>query len=289
MIKSGSVLKLFAVLALTAAVGPGRGAWAQEVDDDGNDLPEPALMVAQPQFMVAEEQFDQWVFGNLRNTTSAREHLKSKLAMQVDEIDRISKLNDAQKAKLRLAAAGDLKRVFERIEEKRKQFQLVRTDQQKFGAFYQEIQPLQQSLQQGIFGDGSLFSKTITRTLDSEQNERYQKIQSDRRRYRYRSRIDLAVALIDNAAGLSAEQRRRLTKLIVDETREPSKFGQYDYLVVVLQLSKLPEAKVKPIFSDVQWRLLGQQFAQAKGMEPFLKQNGFFEEPPEKPADGPPK
>ena len=40
-------------------------------------------------------------------------------------------------------------------------------------------------------------------------------------------------------------------------------------------LASLPEAKVKPIFEESQYRNLKRQFDQAKGLGVWLKQNGF--------------
>ncbi len=46
--------------------------------------------------------------------------------------------------------------------------------------------------------------------------------------------------------------------------------------MILLQAAKLPAAKLRPIFNDDQWRLLGRQLNEAKGMERFLSQNGFL-------------
>jgi hypothetical protein len=50
----------------------------------------------------------------------------------------------------------------------------------------------------------------------------------------------------------------------------------------MFQLSKLDEGKIKPIFDAVQWGVMSRQIAQAKGLERFLKSNGYLD------ADGEP-
>ena len=81
--------------------------------------------------------------------------------------------------------------------------------------------------------------------------------------------------------GLTADQRHRLVAVLAEETRAPKKFGRYDYQLVMLQASKLPEAKLRPIFSDDQWRKVRRQMDQTRGLETYLKTNGFL------PDDGP--
>ena len=86
--------------------------------------------------MVAEQNFDQWVFGNLRTLSAARARLDALLASKVDEIQRICRINEAQKKKLHLAGEGDIERLMDRVEEKRKKFHTIRFDQNKVGEFY---------------------------------------------------------------------------------------------------------------------------------------------------------
>jgi hypothetical protein len=81
--------------------------------------------------------------------------------------------------------------------------------------------------------------------------------------------------LLNNEVGFTDDQRRQLVKLLHEETRPPRRLGEQDYYVVLYQLSRIPESKIKPVFEDFQWRTLKQQLDQGRGMEFFLKQNGF--------------
>ena len=171
------------MLAFLGVAGIGSIARAQDFDDE----PEVPAAV-NPQFMVADETFDQWVFGNVQNGGGAKTRLKALLQLQIQEIERACKLSDAQKTKLELAGRGDLKRFNDRVEEKRKRFQLVKNDQQKFQNFFQEIQPLQAEVQAGLFGEGSFFSKTIAKTLDDDQAVAYADATRERQRFRYRAK-----------------------------------------------------------------------------------------------------
>ncbi len=81
--------------------------------------------------------------------------------------------------------------------------------------------------------------------------------------------------LLNNEVGFTDDQRRQLVQLLHDETTPPRSLGQNDYYVVLYQLSRIPEARIKPVFEDVQWRYLKRSLDQGRGMEMFLKQQGF--------------
>lgn len=263
-------------LALLATLAAAPAARAQAWDDDADEAEAEAVM--NPHMVVySDEQFDQWVFGGGKNLAVVRASTDSLLARQIEEIDRACGLTDDQKKKLRLAGRGDLKRFFDVYDEKKHKFQALKNDQNKINEIFQEIQPLQASIAAGLFGEGSIFAKTVGKTLDPPQAERFEKIAKEKRTYRYRARVELAVNLLDNYVGLTADQRHRLAAVLVEETRPPKKFGRYDYQVVILQASKLPEARLRPIFpDDAQWRKVRRQMDQVKGLELYLRNNGFL-------------
>ena len=120
--------------------------------------------------MMTDDQFDQWVFGGPRNSRAGSHKLDSLLTLQVDDVARMCTLSEAQKKKLLLAGRGDIKRFFDKVEEKRKKFAKVKNDQTKFNEIYQELVPLQAALNSGLFGDGSIYSKTIRRVLSEEED-----------------------------------------------------------------------------------------------------------------------
>ena len=141
---------------------------------------------------------------------------------------------------------------------------------------WQEVQPLQNELNTGLFGDESLLAKTVKRTLDSPQTARYETLLSKRRQVRHRATAEWFVVHVDKALGLTEDQRRRFIEVLVALVPPPQKFGQADYWYFMLESARVPEDKLKPIFDAPQWRLLSRQFTQARGMEPWLKQNGVM-------------
>ena len=97
----------------------------------------------------------------------------------------------------------------------------------------------------------------------------------ERRKFRYEAKIELVLSNLENSISLRAEQRQRLVKLLLDETEPPKKFGQYDFYVVLFQAGKLGEAKLRPILDDAQWQSLKKVLDQYRGMERFLKSQGY--------------
>ena len=86
--------------------------------------------------------------------------------------------------------------------------------------------------------------------------------------------------------GFRDEQRRKLVELIMSETQTPTRFGQYDYYLVMYQAGQIAETKLKPLFEDRQWALLNRQLNQNEvGMEQFLRIQGLL--PPLKEVEPP--
>jgi hypothetical protein len=230
--------------------------------------------------MIDDSNFDMWVFGNTRTASAARARIEARLKLQLDEIDRAARLTEAQKKKLELAGRGDIKRFFDRVEEKRKEFESVRTDQQKFSAFFQELRPLQLAMNAGLFGDESIFARTLKKTLDPEQTARYETVVIERRHYRQRAWVGLMLAKLDGQVGLTAEQRTRLNVLLLEETRPPRRSSSYDFQVMMLQLARVPQERLKAFLSDAQWKLLSQQFVYAQGFRQILIQQDLLPDGP---------
>jgi len=268
--------RLLAVVLLLAIVGAGRIARAQDgedlVEEDVNVAGAAPVVVMAPQFNV--DQVDNMVFNRLGGSVMARTRFDSALALRIEDLERTCGLTEAQKKKLKLAGRGDIKRVFDRVEEVKRAFQQNRTwPNNNIG---QAIQPLRVEVNAGLFNDDSLFQKTIKKTLNGDQAARYDSLMRERKLSRYRATAEWFVVHLDKALGFNDDQRRRLAELIVNDTEPPLRFGQSDYWYLLFQVSKLPEAKLKPILDVPQWRLLSRQFAQARGMEQWLKTSGIL-------------
>lgn len=249
-------------------------AWCIAAPDDVEQvkLPEPANR----QFFMDDNNFEVNVFQPSGNAKQARTQIETKLRLQLDELTRVCDLTDAQKQKLKLAASSDVKKVFDEYEVIRKKFHDSKHDQDAWNQAWQEVQPLQQKMQAGLFGDGSFFSKSIRKTLSEEQLSKFEDVNQERRRFRYRASIESAMVSLENSVALLHSQHEAIVKLLLEETKPPTSFGQYDQQVVLYQMSRVPESKLKPILNERQWKALQAQINLNRGMEQFLIQQGFL-------------
>jgi hypothetical protein len=234
-------------------------------------------------FELHEMNFDRWIFGNVGNSGTARDRLESLLMLSVGEVDRSCRLTEVQKKRLILAGRGDIKHFLDRLADARKVFDELRHDQNNINVIHLETIPLANSLRTGLFGNDSIFAKSIFSTLETDQAESYHKFLDERNLFRHQAKIRLAVMTIDQAIGMTGEQRQKLIELALRETKPASMpIPQYESQVVMLKISRIPEARFREFLDEPRWKALSRQFQQARGMEAFLKQNGYIDDPESK-------
>lgn len=223
-----------------------------------------------------DEQFDQWVFQQYGNASTARVRLKESLELYTEDVDQTCGLSDAQKQKLRLAGQGDIERFFRKFKKVKTKFQAIRNDQQKVNQIFNDISPLQAKLATGIFDRDSLLQKCLVNTINREQFLKYLKVDEERQRFHHEAKIGVIISLLDQAAPVTAEQRRKLSDLLRRETRPPRKSGLHDHYAMMHQAAKIDDEKFQQILDDIQWQVFNQQLGQMRGIEQWLKQNGFL-------------
>lgn len=266
-------LRFLLILALLVATATARRAFAEDVEEDGEEVAA-IFVAAQP--VWTDAQFDQWVFQHHRTKAAAHKNMLAQLSLQAQDVDRVCSLSESQRKKLQLAGRGDIKRFFDRYEVVKRKFQLIKNDQQKFNQIWQDISPLQVTMQTGLFHDDSFLHKSLKNTLNSEQFKKYDTVAEDRRAFRHRAKIELTVTLIEQGMPLTADQRQELIEFFVKETKPAKKSGQYDYYLILYQVSKLPKEKLQVLLDKTQLKVLNQQLDQSRGMEQWLKQSGYL-------------
>jgi hypothetical protein len=235
---------------------------------------EAARLAVVAQEVWPDEQFEQWIFQQDRNAAGARQRFDKLLAMQVEEIDRACQLTVAQKKKLQLTGRGDIKRFFDAYDKVKTRFRALNNDVQMLQEIQPDVNPLRTSLQAGLFHDDSLLYKSLRNTLTGEQFVRYDAIARERRAFRHRAAIELAVATLEQSMPLRDEQRRELISLLTTDTKPSRKAGPYDYYLIMFQLGRLPEEKLKPLLTATQWKVVNRKVAQFKAYEAILRRAG---------------
>jgi hypothetical protein len=138
-------------------------------DIDGKPITVKIEMMVQPGVRVmnlktavlARENFDHLVFGAMRPEEGRWNHLEELLFVTIETAARNHKLTNSERAKLRLAGRGDIKRFFDRVEDERNDFELHRVGFENGLAALRRLRPLSDTFNQGPFDDGSLFVKTL--------------------------------------------------------------------------------------------------------------------------------
>ncbi len=240
----------------------------------------------QPQW--TDENFEQWVFnrggGPGGNAASARKELDRSLLLNIQDIDRVCKLTETQKKKLELAGRGDIKRFYDHYEVVKQKFQRLKQKQQDdnwqelWNELWQDINPLQMSFQSGLFHEDSLLHKSLRHTLTAEQLPRYQAQAEERRRFYHLASIELAVNSFEECMPLRDAQRQELIALLLKELKPPRKSNRNELYVVMVQMSLLPDDKLKPVFDRTQWKMVRAHLDNYKGSVQWLKQSGQWPE-----------
>jgi hypothetical protein len=141
---------------------------ADDWTDDADGGPPPG-----PNATNNAKYFEGLIFSK-RDAAAVRREMNRFLRQKIAETDLICGLSDQQKQKLQLAGRGDLKRLFDRIDEGRRK--LLNADESEADAILQALREGAASLNEAVrsdpFEQGSLFSKTWARTLTLEQSAR---------------------------------------------------------------------------------------------------------------------
>ena len=279
-------LSIWAVVAIVCA-----GAVARAQDDEEPDEQVEAI----PQALRARaERVRQLIRMNnkvierrlVRTGIGSAEALEKRLETRIRELNDLCRLTEPQVKKLHLAGRGDIKRYTDRLDSL-----LKRTTENDSGADSKlglEMHDLEKTRDR-LFDDGSLFSKTVVKTLSQDQLDRIDAVDRHTNMRLYRDAVTQATRGLAGLANLSTKQTEELSNLILAETRPPRRFGQSDYALVMFQASRLPESKLKPIFLEAQWKLLKQHVESWNDAEQFLESEGFvFDDRPASSKTQPP-
>jgi hypothetical protein len=139
-------------------------------DEEGEQLPAPPVPIPMrldlDTMTVERANFDRWLFADEQSESEHWKHLDKMLRAKVEDAGQEHKLTFRQRAKLRLAGRGDIKRFFDRVEESRIDFEAQRQSFRTGHPALLRLEPLARNYNVGPFGDGSLFAKTFRKIND---------------------------------------------------------------------------------------------------------------------------
>ena len=263
-----------------------------QVQEDAEDALAPAAAHARGERVAAfndaigqdwlraacEPQYDQLRPRSLATNPGERSPLERLLGRRITELKGQCALTDAQVKKLELAGNGDIKRFVDRLEALARKLEDTATGLDGLRTAFADCEALRNSLNNGLFGDGSLLAKTLRKTLSPEQAASRDRSIAQERLQRYERLVRSAVKTLQGNLALRDEQGERLVRQLLTHSRPPKQYGRvFEFAFVVFQLSRLPEDTIKPIFQDRQWRELQGWFAPYRGPTGahILEQDGF--------------
>jgi hypothetical protein len=255
-------------------------------DEDPEGEQNPA--VARQQQLLRERQqrlktayatlFDRRVFGDQRDEAAARAEAEAALGRRLDYFQRAGGLADRRMSKLRAAGHGDIKRFFDEFADEKRKFERIFDQQAPNGVRVDLAPALSLSKEWGLVraAEGPIFTKALERTLTGEDTAALEKDDRGRRAFRLRADVKWTTVLLARSLGLTEDQRRRLEAVLGERIIAPEKFETSDYVIVMFQASRIPEGEIRPIFDDLQWRVMAQELAAARRWELHLKRGGVL-------------
>jgi hypothetical protein len=111
--------------------------------------------------MLDRDNFDRWLFPRELSERARQDHLKGVLDARIAVVASANKLTDPERAKLRLAGRGDIKRFFDEVQNRKDDFEIDRKTFKSGLAALRRLDELSPTYKEGPFGPGSLFAKTL--------------------------------------------------------------------------------------------------------------------------------
>lgn len=203
--------------------------------------------------------------------TATRKRFHLQLDSQVQAMNRLYSLSEAQKKKLQLAGKGDIHQYFSRLYEIRVKVAAQPPQGQPFNALVKEHHDVVRS---GLFGDDSLFQKTLRTMLTEEQRTRFRSIE----RGQQQRILESVMEDWDRAADrfkLWGEPRKKFIELLVPHLQVPVSAGAYSHQIVFLEAWRLRE-QVRPLLTADEWKKFEWQVGRAQEMIPALEARGLW-------------
>ena len=188
---------------------------------------------------------------NGRTESQVIDQFKSEQEMTIKTMKRVCDLDESQIRKLDIAAGGDIKRFQRDIQRCRAELKEKKLDDvndrnnDNIQAAWNIVSPLATKVQNGVFGEGSLFSKVSVSALDQKQRKTYEAELERIRLRRWRTMTRVNLSAIEASMPMRVDQRKKLLDILDAEALDPEKVDKnMDAYVGFL---KLASTEIKPL------------------------------------------
>ncbi|MEI8370119.1 MAG: hypothetical protein WCJ31_16925 [Planctomycetia bacterium] len=227
--------------------------------------------------------------GNERVAEVVREKAQARLELEIERVDEICGLNEAQRAKLTLAARLETARAVQRFEAFQVKYAGRTLDlqtqegQEAWARFHQEMNEIQ--LAAPRHGERkSLIGRLLVGGLDDRQRGAWEAEAALRQASQWRRFVDAGLLHIGSSAGMTDRQHEALVALLMEDpprvdmgkTRES--FGDFNPVLCWYAMARLDEARLEAIFDARQWAKVRNVIEQGKVWRPTLESLNVLEE-----------
>lgn len=227
-------------------------------------------------------RFDSLVFSMIRNATLARQKLEAEARIEIDRIDLTSTLQESQIQKLQFAARGDIQQFFEDVDVARRQFHAMQAaggvGQANDTEVYERARALSERLNQGIFDNDSLLKKVARGCLNAEQAKQFSEREQRQQKLNSDAAIMIFLADLGRTVCMTSAQRESIVEWATKNItlREPE--HSYARDVFMYEMSELPQAELRSILDEAQYKAIQKNFQTGIEMKGNLKQMGLLDD-----------
>jgi hypothetical protein len=275
-------LRLIFAVALPALVGAFASARAQDEEEE-EFAPVQAQILLHPMAIIHVENAGPSIYG-APGAGQPRAQLEAALLEKLEDADRDYALTADQKKKLLLAGQGDIKHFLDEAEEADRSLKRAASenDRAALNDSKRQIGRLHLRFARGLFTPGSLFAKTLPKTITREQLANHDEAVRKFEAARYKESVAISLGKLVRVLDLSTDQHQQLAELMLTERPAPRKSGQSSHAYVMYQMSQIPKEKLQPLLQQPQWEMLDRLLRAWKDARPFLENDGFVfsDDPP---------
>lgn len=238
---------------------------------------------------IALEDFNHWIFGNFDNPSEPLPALEAQCNLELIRISQTASLPEDQRAPLRLAGQGDIKRFLQRVEKARRRYVEINEQSAASDALdddhdeaveeaYLLAMSLRRELRKGLFGSKSLLHKVASNSLDEQHAGDLQKETTRRVRLQTESAMRVFVTRLGWQLPLTKEQRTKLTDLLLQHIKTVGNDNNLAYYVVMYRFGKVPREQYETIFDESQMEAVARMLDQGRQLEEHLEAEGVLDE-----------
>ena len=259
-------------------------------DDTVGDEKEPRPQQQNFQTIALDQQMRGFLGnGNEQVAEVVREKAQAQMELEIERIDEICGLTEAQRAKLNLAARLETARAVQRFEAFQVKYAGRSLDlqtqegQEAWQRFHYEMHQIQHATPRHG-GRTSLIGRLLVGGLDDRQRGVWEAEAALRRASQWRRIVDAGLLHIGSSAGMTDRQHEALVALLmedpprVDMGKARESFGDHNPVLCWYAMARLDEAKLEAIFDARQWAKVREVIEQGKVWRPTLESMKVIEE-----------